>query len=107
MTARRINHGEAEDGDDVDFVEVGRGGGFGEERADEEKSATSQSMRSYRPSGVFLVRIAGNAGGAVNFFPPNMPCALSAVSLRFGRMILQFARRRFQRSTERWSSGLT
>ena len=76
----------------------------------EEKSATSQSMRSYPPSIVSLtvrilwsgwgmmVRNSGNAGGAVKFLPPNMPRALSAMSLRFERTILQFARRRFQRS---------
>ena len=61
-TARRINRGEAEDGDDVDFVEAGRGGGFDKDLVGEEESggeegrrgATSQSMRSYRPSRVFL-----------------------------------------------------
>lgn len=48
-----------------------------------------------------MVRTVENAGGAVIFFPPNMPRVLSAMSLRFGRMILHFARRRFQRSITR------
>jgi hypothetical protein len=64
----------------------------------EEKSAM---MRSYRPFIVLLtvrilwsgwgmmVRNSGNAGGAVKFLPPNMPRALSAMSLRFKRMILR------------------
>ena len=75
-----------------------------------EKSAMSQSMRSYHPSIVSLtarilwsgwgtmVRKSGNAGGVVKFLPPNMPRALSAMSLRFERIILQLARRQFQRS---------
>ena len=78
-------------------------------RADE-KSATIQSRRSYRPFIVSLtarilwfgwgmmVRKSGNAGGVVKFLPPNMHRALSAMSLRFERMILQFASRRFRRS---------
>ena len=37
-TARRINRGEAEDGDDVDFVEAGRGGSFDEDLVGEEES---------------------------------------------------------------------
>ena len=45
-----------------------------------------------------MVRKSGNAGGVVKFLPPNMPRALSAMSLRFERMILQFASRRFRRS---------
>ncbi len=37
--ARRINSGEAEnDGDDVDFVEAGRGGGFDDDLVEEEES---------------------------------------------------------------------
>ena len=38
MTARRINRGEAEDGDDVDFVKAGRGGGFDDDLVGEEES---------------------------------------------------------------------
>ncbi len=76
----------------------------------DEKSATSQLMRSYCPSIVSLtarilwfgwgtmVRKSGNAGGAVKFLPPNMSRALSAMSLRFKRMILQFSKQQFQRS---------
>jgi hypothetical protein len=39
MATRRINSGEAEkDGDDVDFVEAGRGGGFDDDLVGEEES---------------------------------------------------------------------
>ena len=44
-TARRINHGEAEDGDDVDFVEAGRGGGFDEDLVGEEESEGEEGIR--------------------------------------------------------------
>jgi hypothetical protein len=44
-TARRINRGEAEDGDDVDFVEARRGGGFDEDLVGEEESGGEEGRQ--------------------------------------------------------------
>jgi hypothetical protein len=44
-TARRINRGEAEDSDDVDFVEAGRGGSFDEDLVGEEESGGEEGRR--------------------------------------------------------------
>jgi hypothetical protein len=44
-TPRRINCGEAEDGEDVDFVEAGRGGGFDEDLVGEEESGGEEGKR--------------------------------------------------------------
>ena len=90
-TARRINRGEAEDGDDVDFVEAGRGGGFdkdlvGEEESNEPVDEELPPLRSIFDCAYIVVRVVNDGKDCWEcrwcskiFSPKHASCALCHV----------------------------